>query len=185
MKTKNVDVICLTETNIDWNTPQLVNQFQRTVQKTWSKQKIELCTSTSDLQWASDHKPGRTAMALLNNISSALIQKSKDPSGMGRWTYATTLGRNNKKITVFNVYRPSKMKVEDTGSSTVIKQQWIMMQPQGRDEHLHNATLNDLIKAIQQQQQTQPRNYTYYRWKRTFHLINGWDGNTLSHMQTS
>ena len=91
-------------------------------------------------------------MALLNNISSALIQKGKDPSGMGRWTYATILGRNNKKTTVFNVYRPGKMKVEDAGSSTVIKQQWIMMQQQGRDEHPHNATLKDLIKAIQQKQ---------------------------------
>ena len=44
------------------------------------------------------------------------------------------------------------MKVEDAGSSTVIKQQWITMQQQGRDEHAHNATLNDLIKAIQQKQ---------------------------------
>ena len=44
------------------------------------------------------------------------------------------------------------MKVEDAGSSTVIKQQWIMMQQQGRDEHPHHATLNDLINAIQQKQ---------------------------------
>ena len=83
---------------------------------------------------------------------------------------------------MFNVYRPGKVKVEDARSSTVIKQQWITMQQQGRDEHAHNATLNDLIKAIQQQQKTQPRNYTYYRWKRTFPLINGWDGKTLSYM---
>ena len=34
LKTKDVDVICLTETNIDWNKPHLVNQFQRTLQKT-------------------------------------------------------------------------------------------------------------------------------------------------------
>ena len=91
-------------------------------------------------------------MALLNNLSSALIQKGKHPSGIGRWTYATILGRNNTKTTVFNVYRPGKMKVKDAGSSTVIKQQCIMMQQQGRDEHPHNATLNDLVKAIQQKQ---------------------------------
>ena len=53
---------------------------------------------------------------------------------------------------VFNVYRLGKMKVEDAGSSTVIKQQWILMQQQGRDEHPHHATLHDLIKAIQQKQ---------------------------------
>ena len=69
LKTKDVDVICLTETNIDWNKPHLVNQLQRTLQKTWPKQKIGFYTSTSDLQWASNHKPGGTAMALLNNLS--------------------------------------------------------------------------------------------------------------------
>ena len=103
--------------------PHLVNQFQRILKKTWSKQKIGSCTSTSDLDWTGDYKPGGTAMALLNNLSSSLIQKVKDPSGMGRWTYDTILRKNNKKTTLFNVYIPGNQRVEDSGTSTVIKQQ--------------------------------------------------------------
>ena len=40
LKTKDVNAICLTETNIDWEKPHLVNQFQRILNKTWPKQKI-------------------------------------------------------------------------------------------------------------------------------------------------
>ena len=152
MKTKDVYAICLTETNIDWETPHLVNQFQRILKKTWPKQNIGFCTSASDLEWNSDYKPGGTATALLNNLSSVLIQKVKDPSGIGRWIYATLLGKNNKKTTLFNVYRSGNQRIEDSGTSTVSKQQWIIMKQQRRDEHPHHATFTHLIKGIKEKQ---------------------------------
>ena len=37
--------------------------------------------------------PGGTAMFTLDNVSSAVLQKGQDPSGMGRWTFLTILGK--------------------------------------------------------------------------------------------
>ena len=67
-------------------------------------------------------------MFTLNNVSSAVLRKGQDPSGMGCWTFLTILGKNNSRTTIFTMYRPCKGQIETVGDTTIIKQQWLIMQ---------------------------------------------------------
>ena len=81
LKSKEVDMICLSERNIYW-IPFTTDRFKQILQSTWERSKISLCTSESDLQWNSTYKPGGTAMITLKSISSAIINKGQDSSGL-------------------------------------------------------------------------------------------------------
>ena len=61
-------------------------------------------------------------MFTLNNVSSEALQKGKDPSGIGRWTYITILGKDNTRTIIFTMYRPCKGNIETVGDTTIIKQ---------------------------------------------------------------
>ena len=92
LKSKGVDLVCLTETNVHWERTHVSHKFRQTLKDTWPKNKISFCTSESNIKWNSDSKLGGTTMFALSNISSAVLQKGQDPSGMGRWTFITILG---------------------------------------------------------------------------------------------
>ena len=117
-----VDVISLTETNVHWQRPHATSNFKRILQETWPKDKIGTCTSESNISSNSDYKPGGTAMISLNKVTSVTINKGEDPSGLGRWKFITLLGENNRRTSIFNMYRPCDSPIESVGGSTVIKQ---------------------------------------------------------------
>ena len=123
LKEKGVDMVCLTETNVHWERAHVYHQFRRTVKDAWPKNKIIFCASESNIKWNSDYKPGGTTMFTLNNISSAVLQKGHDPSGMGRWTFITILGKNNTRTSIFTIYRPCKGNIANVEDTTMIKQQ--------------------------------------------------------------
>ena len=65
--------------------------------------------------------------------------------GLGCWAFTTLLGRNNNKTAIFNVYRPVNTVVELVGNSTLIKQQWIILNQLNRKGHPHDVIINNLI----------------------------------------
>ena len=153
LKDKGVDIVCLTETNVHWARAHVYHKFRKTLTDTWPKQKLSFCTSESDIKWNSDSKPGGTAMFTLNNVSSTVLQKGQYPSGMGRWTFLTILGKNNSRTTIFTMYRPCKGQIETVGDTTIIKQQWSIMQQTKRKEHPRQAAIADIIIAINKKQE--------------------------------
>ena len=82
-------------------------------------------------------------MFALSNISSAVLQKGQDPSGMGRWTFITILGKNNTQTSIFTIYRPCKGNVETIGDTMIIKQQWLAMQQTQRKEHTRDVAITE------------------------------------------
>ena len=86
-------------------------------------------------------------MFTLNSGSSAVLQKGQDSSGMGSWTYLTILGKCNRGTTIFTIYRPFKGIIASMGDSTVIKQQWLVMQHTKRKDRPHKAVILDIIFA--------------------------------------
>ena len=58
---------------------------------TWNKEKLTTCTSTTNTTWKGDYKPGGTSITLTGRLSSAVINKGQDSSGLGRWTFTTIL----------------------------------------------------------------------------------------------
>ena len=108
LKEKRVDIVCMTETNVHWKRAHVYHSFRQTLKDARPKRKISFCTSELDIKWNSDCKPGGTTMFTLDNVSSVVLQKGHDPSGMGRWTFITILGKNNSRTTIFTMYRPCK-----------------------------------------------------------------------------
>ena len=89
-------------------------------------------------------------MIALASVSSNIIQKFQDHYKLQRWTYITVMGKENKKTIIFTVYRPDKKYIESVSHTTVIKQQYLQLQRQSRNNiHPHNASIDDLIKELQ------------------------------------
>ena len=93
-------------------------------------------------------KPRGTAIIALKSISSAILNKGQDSSGMRWWTFMSILGKHNKRKTIFNMYRPCNTNLHNAGESTVVRQQWLIMQEINRQEHPHDAAIIDIIKDI-------------------------------------
>ena len=91
-------------------------------------------------------------MIALNPISSAITSKGNDPWGMGRWTNFTILGKDLKQTSIFSVYRACNISIETAGNTTIVKQQWLLMQRTNRQQHPHKATIDDLIIEIKKKQ---------------------------------
>ena len=151
---KGVSIICITETNLHWKKNYLLQRFKTILKKTWPSNKISFCVSESKIQFQSDFKPGGTAMIALNPISSAITSKGQDPWGMGRWTNLTILGKDLQQTSIFNVYRACNTPIESAGSTTIVKQQWLLMQKTNRQQHPHKATIDDLIIEIKKKQKS-------------------------------
>ena len=118
----------LTEKNVNWERQHLFNSFKKPLKKTWTKETLTTCTSTTNTTWKGDYKSGGTSITLTGRLSSAVINKGQGNSGLGRWMSITILGKNNNKTTIFNVYRLKNIAVELVENSTVIKQQWILLK---------------------------------------------------------
>ena len=123
LQDKGEYLLCLTETNINWH-----RQYPRTNVCCYSKNNMAqtkqlLCTSDASLQWNRNYKPRVTAIISLGNISSAIITKGEDSHELGRWNTVTMLGTYNKRTSVFNMYRPENIIIENSNPITVIKQQ--------------------------------------------------------------
>ena len=85
------------------------------------KNRISFCTSESNIKWNSNYKPGDAVTFTLNNVSSAILRKEQESSGMGRWTYLTILGKYNRRTTIFTMYRQCKKSIRSIEDSTVTK----------------------------------------------------------------
>ena len=142
LEEKGVDAIYLTETNVNWERQHLFNSFKKTLKETWTKEKLTTCTSTTTTAWKGNYKSGGTSITLTGRLSSAVINKGQDSSGLGRWTFTTILEKNNNKTTISNVYRLGNTVVELVGNSTVMKQQWILLKQSSTKGHPHGVIIN-------------------------------------------
>ena len=144
----DVYITNLTETNVHWRRNHIISKFKMLLKKVWTNNKITYSTSETTTAWKSNCKPGGTETISVNNLSSSIIAKSEEPAGMGRWSTLTVLGKNNKRITIITMYRPRNVKIENAGITTLIKQQWLIMQKSNRYEQSHKKIITDTIKEI-------------------------------------
>ena len=64
---------------------------------------------------------------------------------MGRWSWATIRGRQNRKIIIITVYKVCNQPIEQAGPTTAISQQWQIAQRENRgNENMADSTIIDL-----------------------------------------
>lgn len=105
---KGVDIVCITETNVYWERCHIYHQLKKRSTMCGPKNRISFCTSEFNIKWNSNYKPGGAVTFILNNVSSAILRKEQESSGIGRWTYLTILGKYNRRTTIFTMYRQCK-----------------------------------------------------------------------------
>ena len=71
---------------------------------------------------------------------------------MGRFSWATIRGRQNRKITIITLYKVCNQPIEIVGPLTAISQQWQIAQSENRDnENMVDNTIIDLQVFINSQ----------------------------------
>ena len=141
--------------------------------------------SSSDHEVEAEYQPGGTAL-IVGQPWSGRATTSSDPSGLGRWTEATLIGKDERKVTIVCAYCVCKNTISTTGPSTAFAQQWHLLRMKGderpdpcgkffadlgtriqeltRDKHevLIMLDANDTLQA--------PNN-TFSRWVRLHRLV--------------
>jgi hypothetical protein len=54
-----------------------------------------------------------------------------DPHGLGRWSFTTITGKNNRKILVITIYQVCQTRIATAGSNTAYAQQWHILRQKG------------------------------------------------------
>ena len=67
---------------------------------------------------------------------------------MRLWTFTTILGKDNTRTLIFTIYRPCKENIVTVVDTTIIKQQWLVMQQIQWKEHPRDASITYIIIAI-------------------------------------
>ena len=91
-----------------------------------------LVGSSSELVTASVYKPGGTAIITDGSWSSRILERGKDPTGLGQWSFIKIVGKNNKKIMIICAYRCCKgQRVEHVGETSSYFQQYNLLRKKG------------------------------------------------------
>ena len=122
MKTHEVDMIGMSETNTHWNNGNVYKGNLNKIRRELNDKKATLHTSDTLVEWSGKYKPGGTAIIVKSQISSQIIRKSND-NPMGRWS-AITIGQKKQKITIITAYIVCNTPITLEKNSTAAYQQW-------------------------------------------------------------
>jgi hypothetical protein len=143
-----VDMLCLAETNLDWEAREVKSKVTQVLRKYRKSSKV----ATSSSSWSNDtsYLPGGT-LTLAGNPWSTRATTGSDTSGMGRWSEATINGKK-KKVTFITAYRVCQKKGAQAGSKTAYWQQCCIMRSRGKPNDQidpRNIMLEDLGSRIE------------------------------------
>ena len=150
MKDWSANVLCLSETQTAWEsaiTKTLMSKELRRVD-----QYATMVGSSSDIKSASLVKPGGTMMCNDGTFGSRIIEKGRDPSGLGRWTYCSYVGKNNTKLIVICGYRCcSSQRMNNVGITTAYAQQFCLLRSKGyKNPNPQEQYIKDISKFIKE-----------------------------------
>ena len=146
LKKWNTDIICLSETNVAWDKP-VAKQIYNLVKAPFAK---EACwvTSASTAEIPSLVKPGGTAMLVDVTYTGSIIDRGQDWTTMGRWSYITLKGRNDRVINIITGYRCNNISTP-SGATTAWAQQYSIARQRGiQQPRPHADFLIDLEKWL-------------------------------------
>jgi hypothetical protein len=120
--TLGAGVICLSETNVNWNQSYQVHRVQQIVRDLWNTTFLQ--PSQHPESFRSQCQRGGTLQILTDRWVSRLQSKGVDPYGLGRWSYMTLRGKEKSLVTFITAYQVCKATFDNTGDSTAFHQQF-------------------------------------------------------------
>ena len=103
MKDWSENVMCMFDTQTAWESPFTRTLMNKELRRIY--QYSSMVGSSSDIKSASLVKSGGTMMCIDGTFGSRIIEKGRDPSGLGRWMYSSSIGENNANLIIICGYR--------------------------------------------------------------------------------
>ena len=140
------DALMMAEIGVCWQKIETNSQWdyrvdQRFQHKSVFSNNVNELKQTEPLQW------GGTGITAINDLSTSVISKGRDPSGLGRWSWLLIEGKQHYRTRLISVYRPCH---SETNLSGVYLQHRRYFGLQGQDREPREALLEDLYCQIEQ-----------------------------------
>jgi len=145
------DILCLQETNTNWS--HNTNTNIKSIFNNTPYRQCRIATSASTDPTSLPYQPGGTLTAALGHWTSKAHSAGADTTGMGRWSYVTLHGENNKRYTFLSGYRVGPQ-APQLGHNTTTDQQYRILTKQGQhDPNPRSQFIKDLINQVNQWRQ--------------------------------
>jgi len=140
------DAIVLQETNVMWHKIHK-QKVWRILRKPTGH--VIIATSSSTEISTKSHQCSGTLQALVGSWVSHATQASKDPSGLGWWSYIKLQSRDNKCFILLSGYCIHDNQTINMGSNNTFNQQYQLLHQQGnQNPDPHTQFIDNLISQI-------------------------------------
>jgi exonuclease III len=152
IKQMEIDVMLITETNLDTNNHKVKARIHKDLTKTFGLGAYHVVTAASAHQYNGFYKPGGVMGIVCGKTKGRIIASGSDH--MGRWVYIRLQGQGERVITIVGTYQVCQSNVKTVGPTTAIAQQYSILVQEGRvDAHQvrkhHAQDLLQFVKARQ------------------------------------
>jgi hypothetical protein len=132
IKSLQCDIICLSETCINWRSKFIKQQYHQFLSATFKNSSLIVSTipTTHDRLYL----PGGTATVTVGSWNSKIEQQLFDSMNMGRWTGAAYKISTDSRLFVITGYRVCESKVTADKSLSTYAQQYTMLIEKGIEE---------------------------------------------------
>lgn len=126
MKYHQADFVGLAESNLNWRHDQVYRETEYVIRDHHKDTRIEATCAETTVR-NNTYQPG-SVLSWVKKPWSGRTTTNTDTSGLGRWTETTMIGKLDRTVTIFTVYRPCKDDIRKAGPSKVYMQQWQLLR---------------------------------------------------------
>jgi hypothetical protein len=147
-----VDVMIITEANLDTTKSRVKTLLHHDLRKTFGLATYHLITSASPQPYNGFYKPGGVIGMVQGKTKGRLLESGGNY--MGRWIYVRLQGQRNRVITIIGTYQVCQNNVQTAGPTTAIAQQYSLLTQEGRNNphRVRDHHTKDLLAFIKRRQ---------------------------------
>jgi hypothetical protein len=141
-------ILSFVECNVDWNMQRCRLTWQSTLRDLWPYSTYVTSSVPAVEDGESVYLPGGTCTTVVDKWATRVLEKGADAL-LGRFSWVTMAGKQNKKVTFVTVYRVGK---DNSGTDairiTARAQQIRMMRVLGNLADPREQTIEDVIRTV-------------------------------------
>ncbi|KAI2505051.1 hypothetical protein MHU86_9407 [Fragilaria crotonensis] len=154
MLSYSVDIFGMAETNSGWQHPHLRNAFKQCVQRQFQYGKTVFGSPSVAIDPLHDRKPSTlgsppTGSRRIND--SGFGPPITDPTGLGRWSGFTLIGKDGQKFSIITGYRTCASSISSAPLGSTFHREYVYYQEQG-EQHPQPRTnfLTDISSKLRE-----------------------------------
>jgi hypothetical protein len=145
----HADVLCFTETDVNWNRVTIYHRLHERFLGWWQKMSLNIAhyaaLPSKQLLASSAHQYGGVALCSINNGASRVVESGQDSTGLGRWAWTKYQGKDGHAVRVVVAYHCNRA---TTYAGSVYNQQKAYFESKDDDRNPREAFWEDLVKEL-------------------------------------